>query len=340
MDGQQQIKVQRAESFEWARLRLLDTKIVDGTLSPSEVQAVTAHLRMNHTDIVQLLSDIQLAKLVSSTPVSNLETAKQELGKDLPDELLYEKGVESDVFTLILSGKVTAVVGAESFRTDLSPWSVLGRAAFDNPTFVPDFSAFVSDGPCRCLQFKHAKFVEAVDATAIERRVSEMKVTASTPPIPIDVTDVSSAGSSEAPNRREKLIARLFKKDSGSDEPDVESPKPEKTTIVRFKEGGVLASSERQQITESEREHVKKVASETLGSNDEPSVPSTISSDAKAETPSTESGTTEEEQSTPSLELSSEHQAAGEPNEELEAKTLSGDIATEHKAGPKPPPPA
>jgi hypothetical protein len=252
MDSSQKIKVQRSESFEWARLRLLDSKIVDGTLSPSEVQAVTAHLRMNHSDSVKLLTDSQLTRLVSNTPVSQLDTATQELGKQLPDDLMYEKGVSSDIYTLILSGKVTVLVGDENFRTDLSPWSVLGRKAFETPSFEPDFSAFVSDGPCRCLRFKHETFVEAVDASAIERHASEMKVSA-LPPISTDAEHLGVSGdsqsppsSAEPPNRRENLIARLFKKDSVVAE--LEAPKPDKAPrVVRFEEGGILDTSSRNQ---------------------------------------------------------------------------------------------
>jgi hypothetical protein len=252
-DNAQKIKVERAESFEWARLRLLDSKIVDGTLSPSEAQAVTAHLRMNHSDSVKLLTDTQLTRLVSNTPVSQLPTATQELGKQLPDDLIYEKGVSSDIFTLILSGKVTVLVGEENFRTDLSPWSVIGRKAFENPSFDPDFSAFVSDGPCRCLRFKYEAFGEAVDASTIERQVSEMKVS-TPPPISTDVEHLSPSGdnqpviSAEPPNRREKLIARLFMKDTFPEPeapklPEPQALKPERARFVRFKEGGVLESS-------------------------------------------------------------------------------------------------
>ena len=260
-DGQQMIKVKRAESFEWARLRLLDSKIVDGSLSPSEVQAVTAHLRMNFSESVKLLTDTQLSRLVSTTTVSTLSTANQKLGEALPEELLYEKGVPSDLFTLILSGKVTVLVGEENFRSDLSPWSVLGKAAFENPTFVPDYSAFVSDGPCRCLRFTHTAFVEAVDASALERRVSEMKVS-HTPPSSIAEDNLSSAAesqngtSAEPPNRREKLIARLFKKENTERsesqlEAPITAPITEQTSSVRFEEGGVFESSRESTLSQA-----------------------------------------------------------------------------------------
>jgi CBS domain-containing protein len=246
-DRDQEVKVIRAESFEWARLRLLDSKIVDELLSPSEVKAVTAHLRMNYSATVELLTDAQLKRFVATTPVSQLDTATQELGKELPNDLMYENNVPSDMCTLLLGGRVTIVVGSENFRSDVSSWSVLGKAALENPTFTPDFSAFVSDGPCRCLRFKHKVFVDAVDASAIERQSAHGKVLIPMQAPQMDGTtrEISNL-SSDIPNRREKLIAEIFKNESDaeifkkinyadSERPEKkESPSAEKTMVVRF----------------------------------------------------------------------------------------------------------
>lgn len=247
MDNSQKIKVERAESFEWARLRLLDSKIIDGTLSESEVQAVTAHLRMNYSSSVTLLTDFQLRRLVSTTPVSQLATAEREVGKEIPDVLLYEKNKPSDECFLILSGKVTILVGSESFRSELSAWSVLGRAALENTSFTPDFTAYVSDGPCKCLRFKYKAFVEAVDASAIERQIAD------TPEIPTTESgsvvsgggDTLSMGSSEAPNRREKLIAKIFKKGSSTEHDDSQTDLPPIKREMSVHFSGVMDANER-----------------------------------------------------------------------------------------------
>ena len=45
VDEQHSARVDRVADFDWARLRLLDAKIVDETLSTEEVKAVSAHLR-------------------------------------------------------------------------------------------------------------------------------------------------------------------------------------------------------------------------------------------------------------------------------------------------------
>lgn len=170
VDGTHAVRVNRMENFDWGRLRLLDTKIVDETLSHDETKAVTAHLRTNYSSAVELLTDKQLHRLVSETSITEFPTAVQEVGLDLPSDLLYQNGVgPTNVCTLILSGKVTVLVGADRFRTDLSSWSVLGSSSLSNTNYVPDFTAYVSSGPCRCLQFTREEFNSAVDASAVER---------------------------------------------------------------------------------------------------------------------------------------------------------------------------
>jgi hypothetical protein len=182
-------------------------------LSASEIAAVTAHLKTNYSSSFKLITDIQLNRLVSRTPVSTFLTAKHELGQEVPSELLYEKGKTSGVFTLILSGKVTIIVGSESFRSDLSSWSVLGKSALESSEWKPDFTAFVTDGPCRCIQISHASFVEAIDASAEERLMMESKVgTVALSVASSNVDDAHSSvdGDGHVPNRRGVVLAKLF----------------------------------------------------------------------------------------------------------------------------------
>lgn len=169
VDGTHSRVVNRAESFKWARLRLLDSKLVDETLTYDESRAVTAHLMKNYPQVVSLLTENQLVRLVSTTPVSLLPTAEQKVGQDLPSDLLYQKGVESDFCTLILAGKITVIAGSENFRSDVSSWCLLGSAALNDPSYKPDFNAFVSAGPCRCVRISRARFAAAIDGSTFER---------------------------------------------------------------------------------------------------------------------------------------------------------------------------
>lgn len=169
VDGTHSQRVYREENFEFGRLRLLDSKIVDERLSSEEVMAVTAHLSKNHHKVVSLLSDHQLDRLIRETPVSNLPAAEMEYGQQFPDDLLYERGVPSDTCTLILAGKVTVLAGTDDFRSTMSSWSVLGSKALSDSSYKPDFTAFIESGPCRCLRITRARFAAAVDASTAER---------------------------------------------------------------------------------------------------------------------------------------------------------------------------
>mmetsp|Transcript_21978 Transcript_21978/g.54291 ORF Transcript_21978/g.54291 Transcript_21978/m.54291 type:complete len:701 (+) Transcript_21978:50-2152(+) len=249
MDSDQQVKVQRAEGFEWARLRLLDSKITDKRLSDSEVDAVTAHLQTNHAETFKLLTHEQLTALVARTPLSNFEEAHREVGQVLPTELLYEKNKPSDACTLILGGKVTILVGSENFRSDLSSWSVLGKAALENPAFAPDFTAYVSDGPCKCLCIKRSEFDSAVDASTVERlsltepRHSGRRLSATGSVNSEGLSSISEAGVS---NHRKQTLAKMMK--TGED--DDEDKPMHRQLSLRF--AGVINSEDRQKTGNQE----------------------------------------------------------------------------------------
>lgn len=197
LDGTHSVKLDRADAFEFARLRLLHNKIVDETLSLDETRAVTAHLTKNFPNVVSMLTESQLFRLVAETPVSDLPTAQHQIGQDLPSDLLYEKGVENDTCTLILSGKVTVLVGLDGFRSDVSSWSLLASKALEDPHYTPDFTAFVSSGPCRCIRITHSRFLAAKDTSAVQKIQGPAKPAADT-----------SMDKSEA-TRKAKLIAAM-----------------------------------------------------------------------------------------------------------------------------------
>lgn len=169
LDGSHSVRLDRADALKFARLRLLDRKLVDERLSVDEARAVTAHLWKNFPQLVLLLTEHQLHRLVAETTISVLPTAEHDIGEDLPSDLLYEKGKATDFCTLILAGKVTALVGSDQFRSDVSSWALLAPGALEDSNYTPDFTAFVSSGPCRCIQISRARYAAAVDASAYER---------------------------------------------------------------------------------------------------------------------------------------------------------------------------
>lgn len=168
VDADHTQKVTGRDGFDWARLRLLDSKIVDETLSDDEVRAVAAHLSSNYSAIFGFLSEKQLRRMIAATPVLEMKEDVKEFNEYLPSTLMYEKDKPADKCTLILGGKVTVLAGSENFRSDLSSWSLLAPRALTGDLYVPDFSAYVSSGPCRCLEFTRDIFGAALAASELE----------------------------------------------------------------------------------------------------------------------------------------------------------------------------
>ena len=92
----------------------------------------------------------------------------KELNEVLPSALLYKKARLTDFCTFILGGKVSVVAGKDNFRSDVSSFNLLAPGALSEKLYAPDFSAYVSSGPCRCLQFTRAIFQAAVAATKLD----------------------------------------------------------------------------------------------------------------------------------------------------------------------------
>lgn len=229
-DAQLADKKGGAVRFDFASLRLLNAKIVDKTLSDEEVQAVVAHLSKNFSTVFSSLSEKQLSRMVAATPVIEIPEAKRDFNEFLPRDLLYENGQATDVSTLILGGKVTVISGRDNFRSDVSSWSLLATGALTDSLYSPDFTAFVSRGPCRCLQFTRALFNAAIQATefdALPSRESGINDTRSSlvrdeqsPVIISSVSDHSEllAKDQDIVEHRTKLLNRLLSQSKMKDD--------------------------------------------------------------------------------------------------------------------------
>ncbi|MEW5319026.1 MAG: hypothetical protein WDW38_010202 [Sanguina aurantia] len=73
---------------------------------------------------------------------------------------LYERGVASPYFTLILQGKVLIRTGAEGFELDVGAWSHLGNKALTTEQYAPDFDA-AAVPPYRLLRIHRASYLAA-----------------------------------------------------------------------------------------------------------------------------------------------------------------------------------
>ncbi|KAL7480054.1 LOW QUALITY PROTEIN: hypothetical protein ACHAW6_005766 [Cyclotella cf. meneghiniana] len=179
-DGKQQHRKALTGHLDFVYERLVDLH-----LSPDKVRDVAAHLKTNYPRVVELISDKQLKGLLSSVPVMEITPAQtcafHEGNNDVCNwiptdrsELLYERGMPADFCTIVLSGKLTVLSGANKFLSDISNWRVLGTMALTDPSYIPDFSAWVVPTPhgtssCRCIKLDCKLFFHILDNTAFER---------------------------------------------------------------------------------------------------------------------------------------------------------------------------
>ena len=82
--------------------------------------------------------------------------------------MLYQRGVASDRFTLVLQGEVEVQAGEERFSSSLGPWSFLGSSALHpGLAYVPDYTAYAV-GPCRLVQIARHEFLAALKAAQVQ----------------------------------------------------------------------------------------------------------------------------------------------------------------------------
>ena len=67
----------------------------------------------------------------------------EKVAETLLNPILYTRGLESDCFYLILSGKVMICSGNEEFTISQTSFNYMGMKALQNDDYRPDFSAKV-----------------------------------------------------------------------------------------------------------------------------------------------------------------------------------------------------
>mmetsp|Transcript_7823 Transcript_7823/g.14373 ORF Transcript_7823/g.14373 Transcript_7823/m.14373 type:complete len:658 (+) Transcript_7823:77-2050(+) len=168
-------KVDRS-TFDFARLRLLDSHAGANELSVEEASAVTAHLSSNlgilkNAIEVNQIDLAQIQKLVSSTAVLELKKG----------ERLYISGRPITHCTLILSGKMDVTSGMEGFRSSMGPWSLVGQSALnlEKPAgTLCDFTAVVtSDEGLRCLRISRFNFEQMITAKSRDKKGTHLSNT-------------------------------------------------------------------------------------------------------------------------------------------------------------------
>lgn len=77
--------------------------------------------------------------------------------------ILYTRGIKSDAFHLILSGKVMVCSGNEGFMITQSSFNYLGAEALTRDEYMPDFSAKVM-GAARIVKITRKQYRMAISS--------------------------------------------------------------------------------------------------------------------------------------------------------------------------------
>jgi hypothetical protein len=164
MEGER--KVQRKEKdFDYALLRLLDSKLTERMLAPEEVDAVTRHLRTHYSETFAhevngvSITESMIRNMIKQSMIVAYEPHKA----DGTENFIYLRDQVTTYCTIVLTGKLEIAAGRDGFRSFASAWSVLAPQSLTakNGAYKPDFSAVVRD-KLRCIQVSQKDFFQMV----------------------------------------------------------------------------------------------------------------------------------------------------------------------------------
>lgn len=118
-------------------------------LSDSQKSALASYFENKFPEFRCLASE-NIIKLLDLSEIKTFEK----------DDILYKNGRESDLFSLVLNGKISIETN-EDFIVEKGSWSSFGLRALTSPKFVPDFDAKILK-KSRLLIIKKKDFMEIV----------------------------------------------------------------------------------------------------------------------------------------------------------------------------------
>jgi hypothetical protein len=151
-------------------------------LNDVEIQVVAAYIKTNYQSIFSLfLSDtdclMDYLSQCNIVEVIRFDTENHEkivsdkdiICKTRPGNIIYQRGIKSDLCLLILSGKMTIISGRDEFKLEIGSWTLLGLDSFiGEPEYTPDFTGYIQSKSVKYLEFRH-DIIEEVKLKAMER---------------------------------------------------------------------------------------------------------------------------------------------------------------------------
>jgi len=170
-------KVDR-QSFDYAKLRLLDHRLVDEQITDQECKAIVAHLQANYSEVFQktaagtTISSDMLAGLLHKHSVSTLKPTGQNAGEE--KAMVYKRGKKETWCTVLLNGKMMIQAGRDGFRSEAGAWSVLAAECLvqEEGAYISDFTAYVAENT-RCIRISCTEYMKMFDRKKILEPISE-----------------------------------------------------------------------------------------------------------------------------------------------------------------------
>lgn len=153
----------RNRDMDLARLRLLNSKMIDEKLSDAECAAVVAHLVANVPEVMAICKDNvkTVQALVEGATVLNLKRHSENPLRPAQEDFLFKRQKISNSCLLVLNGKMQILAGKDNFRSELGAWSLLGCDALAGE-FMPDFSAYVLSDTLRGIRLSTAAVASTI----------------------------------------------------------------------------------------------------------------------------------------------------------------------------------
>mmetsp|Transcript_22001 Transcript_22001/g.39570 ORF Transcript_22001/g.39570 Transcript_22001/m.39570 type:complete len:524 (-) Transcript_22001:1762-3333(-) len=130
-------------------------------MTPMQLSACASFLNNSVKSFNQDMFDVKtVTRIVAEAVVLQLKPRTSELGLKWP---LYEPGQPSEVFTVVLSGKVVVKTGRDNFHCLIGAWECLGEKALTEQKYIPDFTATVCS-ECSVLQISRHLYRKALTA--------------------------------------------------------------------------------------------------------------------------------------------------------------------------------
>lgn len=141
-------------------------------VNPQQLKAIQSYLASALPEFsTSLISEEAFKYMVSKSEVKLV--TKPTKG----DEPLYQRGVQSHYFTLVLQGKVDIQSGMEGFKSEGGPFTYMGLTALKTDNFVPDFTARVLHSNCQVLRIKRKQYEDALHMTKTTLPTRKLQLT-------------------------------------------------------------------------------------------------------------------------------------------------------------------